>query len=375
MELEKKITELFKEIGLGEPCTKTYLALIYLGGEATAEQLVTHTGLPPSSIYKALKCLEEHGLVTSVSTKPRKYILVPPDKRLNMLLEEKLRRLIKLSREVSKIIEQSITGLHVSETVLTTIERWEDVVRMIKFMIRTAENEILVYMPKNILYEIAPELSNALDRQVFVNIVASNTLSGRHPRTVYDYSNVSTIVRERPHGTRILVITDSRVSLIAPLTLGDYPTYTPRATYIEDVELGFILTSYFYNRIVASSLEVYSSIKPGDKYVFKNIQSAIDFIRHALRHRYEVYGRVKGYMTTGLSEVEVSGYIYNVVANPSKGIYSILLDSGGYTYSIGGYRAFLEDVMAREIYVEVKTTAIEDLRKIDQVLKTKDLTR
>jgi len=375
LELEKKVAELFKEVGLGEPCTKTYLALIYLGGEATAEQLVTRTGLPPSSVYKALKCLEEHGLVTSVSTKPRRYILVPPDKRLNMLLEEKLRRLTRLSREVSKVIEQSITGLQVSETVLTTIEGWEDVVRMIKFMIRTAESEILVYMPKNVLYEVAPELSNALDRQVFVNTVVSNTLSSRSTRAVYDYSSISTIVRERPHGTRILVITDSRASLIAPLTLGDYPTYMPRATYIEDAELGYILASYFYNRIVASSLEVYSSVKPGDKYVFKNIQSAIDFIRHALRQGYEVYGRVKGYMTTGLNEIEVSGYIYNVVANPSKGIYSILLDSGGYTYSIGGYRAFLEDVMAREIHVEVKATAIEDLEEKSIELKTKGLTK
>ncbi len=357
MDLEKKISELFKKIGLGEPSIKTYLSLIYLGGKATADQIIAHTGLPASSVYKALKNLEEHGLVMTLATKPRMFIVIPPNKKLNMLIEERMKKLLELSKEVSTAIEHSITGVHAFDTVFSIVDGWEDILRMAKFMIKTAENEVLVFMPKNIIFEVAEELGEALDRNIYVSLVASNTISGRHPKTIYGYSGIATISRERPHGTRILIITDSKTSLIVPLSPGDQTIYIPRATYIEDIELGFILTSYFYNRIVASSIEVYSNVKPGDRYVFKNIQSAVDFIQHALQNRYEVYAKVKGYMTAGLTEVALEGIVYNIVSNPTKGIYSILLDTGGNVYSVGGYRAFMEDVMAKEIMVEVKDIA------------------
>ena len=69
MELKK---EIFKEIGLNERESKTYLALLEMGSTTTGP-LVEKTKIPASKIYEVLKRLEEKGFVNHLILKNQKH--------------------------------------------------------------------------------------------------------------------------------------------------------------------------------------------------------------------------------------------------------------------------------------------------------------
>ncbi len=356
MELEKQVEGVFRELGLGKQHAKIYLGLVYSGGKATAEEIVRRTGLPASTVYKGLKELENKGLILSLATKPKSYMIVSPSRTINQLIENKVEEILIQARRVSSIIEASILSPQsVREPVYSSINGWSNIIGLARYIIHAARNEVLVFTPINVLDEFSWELEEARHRGVYVSLVLSNKFPIPYEEEGEEYSEIAVIVRERLHGSRLIILADDREALLAPVTSKPQTAIIPRATYIEDPELMFILSSYFYNRIVPSSIEVYYKITPGESYTFTQNQTALDYIEHALREKMEVEIEVEGYDTETKEPVKIKGIVYDIVSKPYRGVYSILVNTGDKIYSIGGYRAFMEEISARTIKTKIKT--------------------
>ncbi len=356
MELEKQIEEVFRELGLSRQHAKIYLGLVYSGGRATAEEIIKRTGLPASTVYKGLKELENKGLVLSLATKPKSYMIVSPSRTINQLIENKVEEILAQAKRVSNIIEASILSPQsVREPVYSSINGWSNIISLTRYIIQAARNEVLVFTPIHVLDEFSWELEEARHRGVYVSLVLSNKFPAPYEGEGEEYSEIAVIVRERLHGSRLIILADNREALLAPVASKPQTAIIPRATYIEDPELMFILSSYFYNRIVPSSIEVYYKITPGESYTFTQNQTALDYIEHALREKMEVEIEVEGYDTETKEPVKIKGIVYDIVSKPYRGVYSILVNTGDKIYSIGGYRAFMEEISARTIKTKIKT--------------------
>jgi len=179
-------------------------------------------------------------------------------------------------------------------------------------------------------------------------------VSSINPKTMdKDVLKVATIVRARLYGSRLIVIADNRMVLLAPLVWVGKEPLGIRALLAEDLDVAFIFISYYHGRIISSSLVIRRNINVGDKYTFVNIGTALDFIQHAKKYKYELLAKVKGLDNITKRQVVLEGSVYNVILKPHKGVFSLLIDTGGIIYTIGGYRAFIEDISAQEVTIEV----------------------
>ena len=358
--LEREIEELFDELGINRIYSKIYIGLIKLGGKGTVEDLIKHTGLSRSLMYKGLKELEKLGLVLSLATKPKTYVLSPPKENLKRLVKNKVKSLIERTEHVTSIIESAlVTHIGSIEPVYSTIDGWNNIINMVHFVIKSAKHEILMFIPVNFVNEYIVDLAEARSRGVYVDLTISNISSMNSRIMDKDLLKVATIVRARPYGSRLIVIADNRMVLLAPLAWVSGEPLGIRALLAEDLDVTFIFTSYYHGRIISSSLVIRRNINVGDKYTFVNIGTALDFIQHAKKYKYELLAKVRGLDNITKRQVILEGSIYDVILKPHKGIFSLLIDTGGIIYTIGGYRAFIEDISAQEVTIEV-TDPIQD---------------
>ncbi len=356
MELEKKLEYLFKELGLKKIYAKIYEAILYYGGKATPIDIMKRTGLSKTIVYKGLKELGDYGLVVELATKPKIYMVKSPHTALKELVQKRTMSILYMIDKVSKEIDTYLQNTKWrKEPIYSIISGKRNIINTIHLMLKSAKNEISFLLPAELIGEFIKDLENARDRDVYIDVVVFNTI-GPYDEFLSRLSNYATVVRTRLHEARVFIITDNEAALITQYIDGVFGIH---ASLIEDEEVVHVLNNYYYNRIAASSVITEININPGDQYTFKNTVSALKFIVSALERKFNLYIKVKGYDVVTYDDVEVEGYLVNVFFKPHKGIFSLLIDSGGIFYSIGGYRAFLEDISAREITVIVKNDFIE----------------
>ncbi len=310
-------------------------------------------------VYKGLKELEKHGLVLTLATKPRSYMIVSPREIIDKLIRDKMAKLSEKAEFFTATVEAILTSYSSSEPVYSLITGWENIERLLHLLIRTAEKELILFIPYSMVNEYIDDIIDSIERGVYVDVTLSNTmlLDKNSLREDKALSKI-TLLRTRPYGSRLLAIIDSRTSLLSPIPIPPR-SLGAKAVLVDDPEIAFIFTGYYYGRVAASSIISNVNIRLGDVYVFKNIGTAIEYINQALSRGYEVETKIKGYMRDSLKKIEVQGLVYDVVVKPHKGIYSLVVNTGGYIYTVGGYRAFIEDIVAEDIMVKVKDFLME----------------
>lgn len=355
MSVDNELEAVFKEIGLSGIHARVYAGLVYLGGRATANDLSRKTGLPVNTVYKALKELESRGLVTALATRPKTYVIQSVKDTLLNVVRKKAEELLSRAEGIAATLESimSVKGMSY-EPVHLVIEGWNNVSMMIRLLIQRAKSEILMFAPYDLVLGVEEYLDEAMRRGVYISIVASKIFPPVESSILTRLKRVSDILRFRWHGTRLIMCVDGLYSLIAPISPHTNITMAIKASYIEDKDIAHIVSSYFYHRVVASSIKVYHGARPGSKKTFKIIQSAIDYISEAIKNKYEVHVSVKGYDTLTGKEIDIKGLVHGILIKPHKGLYSLAIDTGGTIYTIGGYRAFIEDISASEIEVEIR---------------------
>lgn len=98
-------------IDIGPEAETTYEVL--LAGAASADELVTATGLPPQRLRFALRTLQAHGLVSRATGSPARYLASDPGSALDLLLferEQQIKRARIRARELTERFQQAADG-------------------------------------------------------------------------------------------------------------------------------------------------------------------------------------------------------------------------------------------------------------------------
>ncbi len=346
------IARVFGVLGLSDVAVRVYLALISLGGKGGIKDIISESGLSRSQVYRGLKELINSSLVYPTAEKPKSYVVVPPREILRDLIEERIRELRELADRVSIIAERLVPPGPRGETIYSPVDGLDNVVRLIHYVVGAARKELLLFIPARLVDRYLVDLSEAKRRGVYVDLTLSGAFREDLRGVKGEVADYVSVIRVRPFGSRVLAVADSNITLLSPVPGGREAGHV-RGLLAEDVELGFILASYYHSRIASSSMTLRRFLEEGISYEFTNLGTALDFMQEAMKAGYGVEAEVRGVDNISRKEVVLKGLVHSVVLKPYKGIYAFLLNTGPNLVSIGGYRSFAEEISAKEIRVRL----------------------
>lgn len=174
-----KITRKMTDLGFTQYEARAYICLLQ-NFPATRYEISKKSGIPRSAIYDVIQRLETFGAVNAISSKPEKYVPLPPDKFVELLE----------NRYNSKIKEfyDSVANLEVeieSEN-LWNITGYNNMILKAKEMITNAQHQIYLSTWNREIQELKTELKDAVDRGVKVILFSfTKTVDFGH---VYSYN-------------------------------------------------------------------------------------------------------------------------------------------------------------------------------------------
>lgn len=347
---DELIEEVFSYLGLDSSSIRVYQALIKLGGKATATDISKASGLSLSIVYRALNELQKHGLVLVTATRPKLYILSDP-LTITRLVEERTKKILDNARKLSEIV-RTVRSIKRPETLCATIDTSSDVVEMLRYLIEITEDELILFTDHELLRQLAPYIE-AKCTNTFVHLIVSGEVE--EILKLIPGCIEESFINIRGHVTRTIMVSDGYRVMVAPMRELDVNPLE-KAVYVENNDIAHITSSFIYQRIVPTTMYTKYSVQEERTYRFRTILAAIEFAKHGLSLGYELYARVEGIDVETRSTIIVEGIVYDIIEKPGKSIYHMLLVSRSKgLVSIGGFRAFVEDVSASRIEITPRT--------------------
>ncbi len=149
------------ELGFTRYEARAYISLLQ-SYPATRYEISKNSAVPRSAIYDVIRRLESIGVVNAISTKPEKYIPLPPD-QFTELLENRY-------KDKLENFYDSISSLQISlETEnLWNITGYQNLIIKAREMINKAKKQIYLSAWGREIKELESELTQAVDRGVKV---------------------------------------------------------------------------------------------------------------------------------------------------------------------------------------------------------------
>ena len=159
--MTEKIAKKMMELGFTLYEAKAYVALLE-NNPATRYEISKRSGVPRSAIYVVIERLEAFGAVNRMSTKPEKYIPLPPE-RLLKLLENQYQNKIREFKESLTRVETDFELGH-----LWNITGYDNLMVKAQEMINNAQKSLYLSIWNRELQQLTPELEKAIERGVKV---------------------------------------------------------------------------------------------------------------------------------------------------------------------------------------------------------------
>ncbi|MFQ6618957.1 MAG: TrmB family transcriptional regulator, partial [Fidelibacterota bacterium] len=197
----ESIVKKMKELGFTAYESKAYVTLWRLN-PATGYELSRDSSVPRSAIYDVMKRLELIGLVSIVSTNPKRYIPLPPEKMFE-LLESRFQDKIKSLKKIMSNFEPSLEFGH-----LWNIQGYKNMIDRAKSLINRAQKEIYLSIWRREVLQLKEELEKARERGIKIVIfsfteiplkigrVFSYDLDEKNLETIWDHKIIIVIDRE-----------------------------------------------------------------------------------------------------------------------------------------------------------------------------------
>ena len=157
----EKIAKRMSDLGFTQYEARAYICLLQ-NFPATRYEISKKSGVPRSAIYDVIQRLENLGVVNAISTKPEKYVPLPPDKFVE-LLENRYKNKIEEFYGCVSNLEVSIETEN-----LWNITGYKNMILKAKEMIANAEKDIYLSTWNREIQSLEPELRDAHQRGVKV---------------------------------------------------------------------------------------------------------------------------------------------------------------------------------------------------------------
>ncbi|MBO3801669.1 MAG: TrmB family transcriptional regulator sugar-binding domain-containing protein [Thermoproteota archaeon] len=338
------LVERLMNLGLTLYEAKSYLALVKYG-ELTSTNLVKLTGIPQSRIYDVVSSLQRKGLIWVQSGRPMKFRVVEPSIAIKRLTEEITKDSEELIDELSKyFLERKV----IAGPSLWIVKGKKSIENWINKSIGESKKEILFAAPLYLFETMYQTLLDAYERRN-VSLTLVIYYKGGHEELQHKLTKIANVRIREIVGPYILISDNNRCIIGSSLFLNSEDCYAD-VIEMED-ELLYTLAYFFNQSLFTTAKPIESLFVPTKKMTFLNIWSAIEIIRNIFSVGRTPYAKVLGKSIKTNESVQVEGKVVSTNVIPGL-IYSFTLeDSSGKQLTVGGMRATLEDIEAKEIYI------------------------
>ncbi|SNZ12453.1 transcriptional regulator [Natronoarchaeum philippinense] len=352
---EQELRAGLQEAGLSQYEADAYLAVLERG-TAPAVKIAEQTGIPKSRIYDVLEDLEREDYVetfeqdSALSARPRDPSEVMAD------LQQRANRLAT----TAEAIEDRWERPEISGHKITIVKRFDSVIEQFRAAAEEATNRIQIAVSPSQFEAVRPALADAVDRGVFVKLTLATGLEDPHAVEDIAFADVATEARHR--------------TLPAPFTALVDRTHTffsseshPSDQYgiiIDDQTLTYVFHWYFQSALWGTWQPVYDAVDDGIKREYVDIRECVQDIAPIVNDGTTIPATVNGFDIRTGEEVTLSGEITEIISagmpdtdgsltlTQLAGQATLVLESDGREYGIGGRGATLEDVEARRIVLD-----------------------
>jgi len=168
--MKNKIIERMKQLGFTGSEAQAYVTLLK-SNPATGYEISKQSGIPRSAIYSVMDKLENAGLVNAMSSNPKQFIPLEPEKLFTKLSSDFRHSIDDLRESFSKYKTEASIG-H-----LWNIQGYEQMIRQAKELIKNAENTIHLSVWHREFEELTKELKSAEKRGVKIIIFSFTDIS------------------------------------------------------------------------------------------------------------------------------------------------------------------------------------------------------
>jgi sugar-specific transcriptional regulator TrmB len=158
-----KISKKMMELGFTKYEAKAYVALLQ-NYPVTRYQISKKSGVPRSAIYDVIQKLENLGVVNVLSTKPEKYVPLPPEEFLRMLERQYHQKLGDLRENLAKM------NTDIEPEQLWNITGYRNLIEKATEMIQITKKEIYLSAWNSEILQLERILREAQERGVKIVI-------------------------------------------------------------------------------------------------------------------------------------------------------------------------------------------------------------
>ena len=157
----EKLARRMSELGFTKYEARAYVSLLQ-NYPVTRYELSKNSGVPRSAIYDVTRRLQDYGAVSVLSTKPEKYIPLPPEEFLKMLEQRFKNKVEEFRKSLSEV------SINIETEQLWNITGYDNLISKAKEMIEEAQSEIYLSAWHREVHVFEKELRKAVQRGIRV---------------------------------------------------------------------------------------------------------------------------------------------------------------------------------------------------------------
>lgn len=354
---EDRLREGLEQAGLSKYQVQAYTTLLELG-TAAATDLANEADVPRSRIYDILRDLEEEGYVETFEQDSLRVRAHDPTE-----VFERLQNRARLLSDTAEEIKDRWQHTSVSGHRISVLKRADTAIERAEAAIEAAENQVQLCVTGEQFERIRPILADATDRGVFTLVsITPNPDAPTDLPSSTDLEGVVTEVRHRDLPAPFLALVDREIACFAPHTrpIGQY------GAIFEDETLTYIFHWYF-QAALWEAWPIHYTTRDG------SLPAEYVDIRECIRDLASVYAdgatvtvRVHGKIIDQRETVTLRGRVVDLLSangfdtehrtepalSSLAGQATLVLESDGEEYGVGGWGAVVEDVEALRVIVE-----------------------
>lgn len=338
---------LLSRFGLSDKEIDTYLALLR-HGEAKASTVADDADVSKRYVYSVSESLEEKGFVevndhvvpTTIRARPPEEVVV----RLQEDVEAMRPGLEERYSETEPVADQ-----------FEIVKSKATVVKRIKSLIGEAEEEITLSIPAEHVEDVAEELRAAVDRGVLVVLLVTGV------DDLPEVAGLASVTRTWKELMPTMLTIDSEIGLVAPSEMLLRSNADSRAIVFAQEQLAPVIVGSFFGNYWPMAGEV-DTVDPASlPATFGDFRKTVFEATLHLRDDADIVAHVNGRRTEDGEPVELTGRVVETVQSLLEPVtsdfpieHSLILEVDDARVTIGGRGAFVEDIEAEEITLDVE---------------------
>ena len=345
---DEELAGVLERFGLSEKETDTYLAILEQG-EAKASQIADAADVSKRYVYSISEELEERGFV-EVDDHAVPTVIRPVDP------ETVVDRLTESVDAIEPAIRSRYTTTDREGEQFEVIKSRQTVVKRIEGLLASAETEVTLSLPAEVLPRIRSTLEETVDRGVLVLLLLGGT---EEEQDIASLAGTASTVRTWDALVPTMLTVDGYHGLLAPSQMLTSSTSDTRAIAISQEQLAPVFVGSFLANYWPTAEERYVT-PPGDlPRTFEGFRNAVFQIALHRAADGRIEATVEG-SPVGERDLPstLTGEVVAVRQSLVRPVTSTLpienafeLEVDGERYTVGGTGAFLEDFEAESVTV------------------------